>query len=187
MIKMLFDGYYKMFEEEQPDGYKISWSSRNSVPFKVKPKTDCVTVIALRPTDWTVAVLRQFRPTIGDYLYEFPAGKVDAGETPMQAAKRELFEETGLEFTTEDDGENECETPMVFPSAGMIDECHSIVIGFCEGEPNTNNVTEHEQIEVQMMSVKELLKLLESNKYISLGVAMYITGLQSTLMRNIIQ
>ena len=29
--------------------------------------------------------------------YEHPAGHVEANETPMEAAKRELFEETGIE------------------------------------------------------------------------------------------
>ncbi len=34
-------------------------------------------------------------PAVG-YLWELPAGRMDEGETPLQAAKRELIEETGL-------------------------------------------------------------------------------------------
>jgi 8-oxo-dGTP pyrophosphatase MutT (NUDIX family) len=41
-------------------------------------------------------VLRQYRPVLGRWTWEFPAGTVDKGVTPFQAAKQELFEETGL-------------------------------------------------------------------------------------------
>jgi ADP-ribose pyrophosphatase len=35
------------------------------------------------------------RHTVGDYLWELPAGRIDEGESEMAAAKRELLEETG--------------------------------------------------------------------------------------------
>ena len=45
--------------------------------------------------DGRVLVLRQFRYPVGRVFVEFPAGKIDAGETPRQTAARELVEETG--------------------------------------------------------------------------------------------
>ena len=42
-----------------------------------------------------ILILRQFRPVINSYLYELPAGTLDAGETPLECAKREIIEETG--------------------------------------------------------------------------------------------
>lgn len=38
---------------------------------------------------------RQYRHAARDYLWELPAGRIDAGEKPLPAAKRELLEETG--------------------------------------------------------------------------------------------
>lgn len=47
--------------------------------------------------DDTITLVRQFRPALGEYLLELPAGKLDiAGEDPQEAAKRELSEEVGL-------------------------------------------------------------------------------------------
>ena len=40
-------------------------------------------------------VVKQFRYAIGRETIEFPAGKLDPGEEPLQAANRELMEETG--------------------------------------------------------------------------------------------
>jgi ADP-ribose pyrophosphatase len=45
--------------------------------------------------DGTILLVRQFRYPIKKYLYELPAGKLDAGEDPALCAARELEEETG--------------------------------------------------------------------------------------------
>ena len=45
--------------------------------------------------DGTVLMERQFRYPLHDVFIEFPAGKIDPGEDPLVAAKRELEEETG--------------------------------------------------------------------------------------------
>jgi 8-oxo-dGTP pyrophosphatase MutT (NUDIX family) len=45
----------------------------------------------------SVVLIRQFRPTYGEYLYEVPAGMRDIpGEPIEQTAHRELIEEVGL-------------------------------------------------------------------------------------------
>jgi ADP-ribose pyrophosphatase len=58
---------------------------------------DWVNMVALTEEGRIVAV-RQFRFGVRAFSLEIPAGLVDPGETPLQAARRELEEETG--YTT---------------------------------------------------------------------------------------
>lgn len=42
-----------------------------------------------------LVMIRQYRPVVDKYLWEFPAGKLDGRERPSDCARRELIEETG--------------------------------------------------------------------------------------------
>ncbi len=48
------------------------------------------------PADPSVVIIRQYRHAAAQFLLEIPAGRIDAGEKPLAAAKRELIEETGV-------------------------------------------------------------------------------------------
>jgi ADP-ribose diphosphatase len=56
-----------------------------------------VVILAVDDSRSTARVLleRQYRHAAGDYLWELPAGRIDPGEDELEAAKRELIEETG--------------------------------------------------------------------------------------------
>lgn len=53
-------------------------------------------VILAQPTPDTVIVIRQYRPVIGRWIWELPAGSLDPGESPDAAVVRECEEETGF-------------------------------------------------------------------------------------------
>ena len=55
-----------------------------------------VSVVAL-DGDGCIYLVRQFRYPFQEHLWELPAGKLEPGEEPLPAARRELSEETGLE------------------------------------------------------------------------------------------
>ena len=59
--------------------------------------TGSVVVLAVDESRSEPRVLleRQYRHAAQDYLWELPAGRIDPGEKPLPAAKRELLEETG--------------------------------------------------------------------------------------------
>ncbi|MCH4892940.1 NUDIX domain-containing protein [Sphingomonas sp. SFZ2018-12] len=72
-------------------------------------------VCAAAMVDGDGRVLVQQRPPGGDMagLWEFPGGKIEAGETPEAALIRELGEELGI------DVEASCLAPAVFASAPL--------------------------------------------------------------------
>ncbi|MBQ5755084.1 MAG: NUDIX hydrolase [Oscillospiraceae bacterium] len=53
-------------------------------------------IAALTPQN-EIYLVRQFRYALGQELWELPAGKLEAGEDPFEAAQRELEEECGLQ------------------------------------------------------------------------------------------
>ncbi len=57
--------------------------------------------VAILPIDggWC-KLIRQYRYAIDSYIFEAPAGTLEAGENPIDAAGRELIEETGFAAQT---------------------------------------------------------------------------------------
>jgi 8-oxo-dGTP pyrophosphatase MutT (NUDIX family) len=53
-------------------------------------------IVALNRQD-QVCLLRQYRHAAGGWLWELPAGKLEADESPQATAERELVEEAGLQ------------------------------------------------------------------------------------------
>lgn len=62
--------------------------------FYLQSPADAVATVALTASG-NVILTRQYRHPVGRVLYDLPAGRIDPGESPQEAAARELAEETG--------------------------------------------------------------------------------------------
>ena len=74
-----------------------------------------VVAVALVDADGRVLLARRPPGKAMEGLWEFPGGKLAAGETPEQALIRELHEELGI------DTEQSCLAPLAFASHGYDD------------------------------------------------------------------
>jgi ADP-ribose pyrophosphatase len=63
-------------------------------PFYLINSIDFVAVVALDARG-RLLLVRQFRPAVNALSLELPSGHVEIGETPEEAARKELLEETG--------------------------------------------------------------------------------------------
>lgn len=109
-----------------------------------------------------LVLVKQFRYPINDYVYEFPAGLVEQGEDMLEAAIREMHEETGLAFVPRK-ADNAYSKPF-FTSTGMTDECCGTVYGYCSGSPSNSHQEESEDIEVILADKEECKRILREEK-----------------------
>ena len=119
-----------------------------------------------------LVMIRQYRYPLDAWIYELPAGLIDQGETPAQAAVREMKEETGLVFYPYEGGSPAFRKP-VYLGAGITDETSSSVFGFAEGEISRVFQEDTESIEIVLVDNKEALRILNEEK-ISLRGAFFL-------------
>ena len=134
-----------------------------------KNKPDGVIIYALYgPKRDKVVMVRQYRFSVDDYVYEFPAGLVDVGETYGQAGARELKEETGLDFTPVK--ADEMYSKPLFTTIGMTDESCATVYGYASGKVSKEGLEDNEDLEVIIADRKEVRRILkEENVSINCG------------------
>lgn len=125
-------------------------------------KADGVAIYGLfHDTEDKVALVKQYRYTIGDYVYEFPAGLVEKGEDVYCAAKREIYEETGLSL---EPLKNTGYSKPLFTTVGMTDEACTTVFGFLTGMPTNCHQEASEDIQVVLASRQEAKRILNEEK-----------------------
>ncbi len=139
--------------------------------WEVVEHADAVAVLVQRGR--SVLGVRQRRPAIGGATWELPAGLIDPGETPEQAAHRELAEEVQLggrlEFLT-----------RLYASPGFCDEqiwlylAHDVVEA--EGTPD-----EGEELAIEWRDAEELWHEVAAGRLATSGAT--LVGLRHALAR----
>jgi ADP-ribose pyrophosphatase len=104
-----------------------------------------------------ILLVRQYRLPAGKYLWELPAGKVDEGETALQAAKRELIEETGYR------AKKWQKLTSFFASPGFVAERMTIYLA-TELTAGTATPMDDERIEARWYTKKELAEMIRTGK-----------------------
>jgi len=114
--------------------------------FYVKSEGPASSILALT-ADQQVITVRQFRPGPNEVLLELPGGYIDTDEDPIDAARRELLEETGY-------------TGDVEFVVTALDDAYSTMRRSCFVATNCRKVaepenTDTEQTEVVLMALDE--------------------------------
>jgi ADP-ribose pyrophosphatase len=104
-----------------------------------------------------VLLVKQYRLPAEKYMWELPAGRLDAGEKPLQAAKRELIEETGYR------ARKWTRLASFYVSPGFVQERMTI---FLAEDLTSGKATpmDDERIEARWFTKKELSDMIKAGK-----------------------
>lgn len=146
------------------DGKFKRWNvvTRQTLPKAITKdfKPDCVVVVASDIDTDELVLLKQYRATVDGPMIEFPAGKIDEGESVEEAAARELFEETGLQmFRCYDKSE------VLYSSSGLTDESVVFVFCTCTGEISKEMQEDTEEIEAFFFNRNSIEELFEQRYF----------------------
>ena len=112
-------------------------------------------VLAAITDQGKMVMVRQFRKPAERVMLEVPAGKIDSGEEAIDAARRELKEETGytaskIKFLTQ-----------FYPSVGYSEEI--LYLFLCTGlTPGETDFDENEAIDIEEYDIDDLLNMVMS-------------------------
>lgn len=144
-MKVLFDGTFIRVEER--DGKEVVVHG------------DAVAIVAV-DRDGFVTLVRQPREATGGKVLELPAGMVEPNEPPLESARRELSEETGLH------GGEWVEVAAIYSSPGFTDEKIHLFVArdLDDGEAKPEGSEDLELVRVPLDDVPALLPEIEDAK-----------------------
>ncbi|MEA5112999.1 MAG: NUDIX hydrolase [Geobacteraceae bacterium] len=144
--KMLFKGLVVGLEQ-----LEVKIGAKGWHVFQIVRHPGGVGVLPLHD-DGTVTLIRQLRPSVGRFLLEIPAGRLDPGEDPLHCGLRELGEETGLAAA------NMESLGVVHTSPGVFDEQIHLYLatGLVQGQAEPEH---YEDIQVVRISLSEALAM----------------------------
>ena len=129
-------------------------------------------VIVPVPEPGHVVLVRQYRYAVNRWLWELPAGSVDEGETPEQAASRECHEEIGLLPDTV------VRLGSMLPTPGYCDEEMFFFRVSGLNEPaHAAEADEDEDIEVRTFTLREARDMIRRGEIVDMKTVIGLTVL----------
>ena len=127
-------------------------------PYYVQEPADWVQVVAFDTED-RILLIRQYRHGAGIVSTEIPCGGMEQGESAVQAAARELLEETGCA------AESLEALPVMYPNpARYSNRVHSFIAsGTRQIQPQ--QLDESEEIEFEFLTLPAVLELIDSGSF----------------------
>ena len=119
---------------------------------------DYLAILARTP-DGRIPIVRQYRPAIEDFTWEFPAGLVEHGEDPAAACVRELLEETGYPARAV----HTLGTPAAACTGRLSNRIHSY---FVETGERVADFTPEPGLTVAQKSPVELVEMIQVGEFI---------------------
>lgn len=148
--KTVFENpYYSISEEE------YTLPNKNVGTYYAVRGLKTVFVVPMLGVD-QVIITKQFRYLLQSESWEFPAGRIDAGESPIQAARRELEEEAGYQ------AEALHEIGVFAPCNGLSDELCYVFLA-TDLQLTAQQLEDTEAVTVHVKTVDEFEDMINNN------------------------
>ena len=144
--KEIYSSHFITLKEEKlerPDGKIVT-------PYYAIERPDVVYVIALTK-NIEIVLVYQYKNGIKDLVLELPAGFVDKGESPKEAAERELLEETGYS------GKDFTKIGGFNSGAGLSRNTNYFYVVKDVEKISEQNLDENEEIDVKVFPFNKIL------------------------------
>ena len=147
--------------EGNPKTYEIISRNRNiqTLDDLQNRKPNAVVMILTDESGERILVNREYRMAMAQWIYNFPAGLIDPGESAEESAKRELWEETGLRLMRIDDVLDNS-----YSAVGFSNERNVCVFGVAEGEFH-KSTSDAEEITPGWYTKEEIKQLLRTEPF----------------------
>lgn len=148
-------------EDDREKVYEMISRDKNLEHFDAlhERPADAVVLIMHSTDGEKILINKEYRMAVGEWVYNFPAGLIDPGETPEEAARRELQEETGLNLVSVDDFIGES-----YSAVGFSNEKNVCIVGKAEGTFQKSN-SSVEEIEPGWYTKEDVRKLLKEARF----------------------
>ena len=127
-------------------------------------------VIVPVPEPGQVILIRQYRYAVNQWLWELPAGSVDEGETPEEAARRECHEEIGQLPDTV------VRLAAMYPTPGYCDEEMVFFrVSTLEEPTEAAALDEDEDIEAKTFELREAREMVRRGEIVDMKTVVALT------------
>ncbi len=137
------------------------FASRKRKPYDPKATPDAAVIVPiLLATDRPPRLVleKEYRVPVGGYVYGFPAGLIEEGESIEETVRREMLEETGFEVVSI----KRITTPLC-SSAGLTDEVSPVVFVDVRATPDAKQKLDGmEDIEVVLLDYQQVCEMVEN-------------------------
>lgn len=150
-------GVFHYYFASRGEGENMKWVTRENRPEGI------MVYAVLKDDPSKIVLVKQYRYPINDFIYEMPAGLVDAGESAKETAVREFFEETGMELELYEGGKPFLRNAF-YTTVGLTDESVSVFYGYAKGSASGRHREVTEDIEALAADRQEAERILREEK-----------------------
>jgi ADP-ribose pyrophosphatase len=156
-----FESSRKIYSNKYIELYEDVLDIRNKKKIYTRAKRKNYSTIVPFISDNEILVIKSYRHLVNSYQIEAPSGYIENGETPFEAANRELMEETGYAAN------NIISLGSYTLDYTMFEQTGNLFVGYDLVNEKKQELGMMEIIETTILTIDEIKKLLFNGKILN--------------------